>query len=286
MGKVAKDKRDIYYRLAKQKGFRSRSAFKILQINDYFDIFSNNKYIVDLCAAPGGWSQIASELVKDSKIISVDLQEMAPIDGVDIILGDITSQNTLLKILALAENNLIDLVICDGAPDVTGFNEFDVYIQSQLVLSALNISIRMLKEGGNFISKLFKGKHTNKTLQILKKFFISVTIAKPRACRNASFESFVVCQDFFINTEIEEIKNLRHGELNEGDVLILNNLWDENEIDLDTLGIKLIHVGKDEYDSDKTYDLECTDYKTVLKPVQEPINPPYKFYIDNLKGKI
>jgi tRNA (cytidine32/guanosine34-2'-O)-methyltransferase len=61
MGKVAKDKRDIYYRLAKQKGYRSRSAFKILQINDYFNIFENTKYIVDLCAAPGGWSQVAAE---------------------------------------------------------------------------------------------------------------------------------------------------------------------------------------------------------------------------------
>jgi tRNA (cytidine32/guanosine34-2'-O)-methyltransferase len=286
MGKIAKDKRDIYYRLAKQKGFRSRSAFKILQINDYFDIFSNTKYIVDLCAAPGGWSQIAAEKVKDSKIISVDLQQMAPIDGVEIILGDITSQITLQKILSLAENNLIDLVICDGAPDVTGFNEFDVYIQSQLVLFALNISVRMLKEGGTFISKLFKGKHTNKILQILKKFFKTITIAKPRACRNASFESFVVCQEFYVDSEIEEIKDLRHGELNEADLLILNSLWSNKEIDLDILNIKLIQVGKDEYDSDKTYDLECTDYKTILKPVQEPIDPPYKFYIDNFKGKI
>jgi len=286
MGKVAKDKRDIYYRLAKQKGYRSRSAFKILQINDYFNIFENTKYIVDLCAAPGGWSQVAAEKIKDSKIISVDLQEMAPIQGVDIFLGDITSQNTLLKILSLAENNLIDIVICDGAPDVTGFNEFDVYIQSQLVLSALNISIRMLKEGGTFISKLFKGKHTNKTLQILKKFFKTITIAKPRACRNASFESFVVCQGFYINSEFEIIKGLRKGELNENDILTLNSLWEEKEIDLELLEINLIQVGNDEYDSDKTYDLECTDYKTVMKPVQEPINPPYKFYIENYKGKI
>lgn len=286
MGKVAKDKRDIYYRLAKQKGYRSRSAFKILQINDYFNIFENRKYIVDLCAAPGGWTQVASDIVKDAKIIAVDLQLMAPIDGVEIFLGDITSQNTLDKILSLADNNLIDLVICDGAPDVTGFNEFDVYIQSQLVLSALNISIRMLKEGGTYISKLFKGKHTNKTLQILKKFFKSITIAKPRACRNASFESFVVCQGFYIDTDIELIKNLRQGELNESDIITLNSLWQEKEIDLDSLEIKLIQVGNDEYDSDKTYDLECTDYNTIMKPIQEPINPPYKYYLDNYKGKI
>jgi tRNA (cytidine32/guanosine34-2'-O)-methyltransferase len=286
MGKIAKDKRDIYYRLAKQMGYRSRSAFKIIQIDDYFEIFANTKYIVDLCSAPGGWSQIAATKVKDSKIISIDLQEMAPIDGVDIILGDITSQQTLNKILAQAEGNLIDLVMCDGAPDVTGFNEFDVYIQSQLVLASLNISLRMLKGGGTFISKLFKGKHTNKILQILKKFFNKVTIAKPRACRNASFESFVVCQDFYVNIEDDVVSSLRQGELKEGDLIILNSLWSETEVDLDLLGIKLIQVGKEEYDSDKTYDLECTDYKNIIKPVQKPINPPYKFYIDNYKGKI
>jgi tRNA (cytidine32/guanosine34-2'-O)-methyltransferase len=283
MGKIAKDKRDIYYRLAKQNSYRSRSAYKILQINDYFEIFKSSRYIVDLCAAPGGWSQVAYDKInklEDYKIISVDLQEMSPLEGVNLIIGDITRQSTLLQIIETAQNNLIDLIMCDGAPDVTGLNEFDVYIQSQLVLSALNISIRMLKEGGIFVSKLFKGKHTNKVLQIFKKFFKKVTLAKPLACRNATFESFLVGEEFYIDDKFIE---LRKSELNENDILLLNSLWEGEEIDLDILNVKLIQVGNDQYDSDKTYDLESTGY-SFMEPVHIPINPPYKYYIDNLKG--
>ena len=147
MGKLSKDKRDIYYRLAKQLNYRSRSAFKLLQIDSYFSIFENTKTIIDLCAAPGGWSQVCSEKLskKESKIISVDLQEFAPIDNVDIIIGDITNEEIIEKIILKANNNPIDLIICDGAPDITGLNEFDVYVQSQLVLNALNTCIRLIK---------------------------------------------------------------------------------------------------------------------------------------------
>lgn len=306
MGKISKDKRDIYYRLAKQTSYRSRSAFKLLQINQYFDILKDSDYVVDLCSAPGGWSQVAlkklSEKYKDLnndendigkifKIISVDLQEMAPIDGVDILIGDITNQTTLLDIIKLSGNKPIDLVLCDGAPDVTGFNEFDVHIQIQLILYALNISIRMLKTGGTFISKVFKGKHTLKIMYILSLFFDKITIAKPKACRNASFESFVVCQNFKIE---KEFSFLKENPLDAEDIIFLNSLFpaylDEisiegiEQISLENLGIQLLQVGDEIFDSDKTYDLESTNYTTKLEPLQTPINPPYKSFIDNLKG--
>lgn len=292
MGKISKDKRDIYYRLAKQMGYRSRSAFKLLQVDNYFNIFSNVKTIVDLCAAPGGWSQVASQKLKDvpnKKIISIDLQQFAPIEGVNIIIGDITNQLKLQEIMTLANKEPIDLVICDGAPDVTGFNEFDVYIQFQLVLTALNTSIRMLKTGGNFVTKLFKGKYTDIIIQIFLICFDKVTITKPKACRNASFESFVMCEGFKEDNEI--IKKLRHSELNENDIIQLNRLRlvkdddEEEEFNYEKYNVKFIQVGDDEYDSDKTYDLESTNYEKVLNPVQMPIDPPYKYYIDNLKGK-
>jgi len=307
MVKLSKDKRDIYYRLAKQTSYRSRSAFKLLQIDNYFNIFDNCKYVVDLCSAPGGWSQVAHKKLSEKykkenpednknqennfKIISVDLQEMSPIEGVDILIGDITNQSTLLDIISLSDNKLIDLVMCDGAPDVTGFNEFDVHIQIQLILYALNISIRMLKKGGTFISKVFKGKHTLKIMYILSLFFKKITISKPKACRNASFESFAVCEDFKIE---KEFLFLRENLLDSEDIIFLNSLFpaylDEielegiEEISLEKLGIKLIQVGDDLFDSDKTYDLESTNYLTKLDPLQTPINPPYKSYIDNLKG--
>ena len=242
-------------------------------------------------------SQVCSERLKDKsekKIISVDLQEIAPIDGVDIIIGDITNQETLQKILLLGGNKKVDLVLCDGAPDITGFNEFDVYVQSQLVLTALNISIRMLKVGGNFVTKFYKGKNSDKIMKIFLSCFDKVTISKPKACRNASFESFIVCEGFKLSHP--EIKKLKESPLGEEDMIILNNIKfiDENEkgennileeFNYEKFGIKTIQVGLEEFDSDKSYDLQCTNYDKVLNPIQMPINPPYKSYIKTYKGK-
>ena len=290
MGKISKDKRDIFYRLAKQNNFRSRSAYKLLQIDSHFNIFENVNTIVDLCAAPGGWSQVCATKSRASKIVSVDLQKFSlDFNNVSVIIGDITSHDTLKKISDKV-NSQIDLVICDGAPDVTGLNEFDVYVQSQLILNALNISVRLLKIGGNFVTKIFKGKYTEKIVKIFLTCFERVFITKPKACRNASFESFVVCKGFKIDDEI--VKMMRNKELNCEDIIYLNKLslnFDkknkDNEFDYDKFNVECFQVGDDLYDSDKTYDLACTNYAKILDPVANPINPPYKFYIENLKGK-
>ena len=290
MGKISKDKRDIFYRLAKQNNFRSRSAYKLLQIDSHFNIFENVNTIVDLCAAPGGWSQVCAEKSRASKIVSVDLQKFSlDFNNVSVIIGDITSHDTLKKI-SDEVNSQIDLVICDGAPDVTGLNEFDVYVQSQLILNALNISVRLLKIGGNFVTKIFKGKYTEKIVKIFLTCFERVFITKPKACRNASFESFVVCKGFKIDDEI--VKMMRNKELNCEDIIYLNKLslnFDkknkDDEFDYDKFNVECFQVGDDLYDSDKTYDLACTNYAKILDPVANPINPPYKFYIENLKGK-
>ena len=153
-GKHTKDKRDIYYRKAKEEGWRARSAYKLLQIDEQFEIFTGVRRVVDLCAAPGSWCQVVSRKLfsstpeaerDDVRIVAVDLQEMAPIDGVNIIQGDITSQATVAEVLGLlregdAERHA-DLVICDGAPDVTGMHDLDEYIQGQLLLCALSITV-------------------------------------------------------------------------------------------------------------------------------------------------
>ncbi|CAH8641023.1 unnamed protein product [Heterobilharzia americana] len=133
MGKSSRDKRDIYYRLAKEEGWRARSAYKLLQIDDEYGILSSTentplKRVVDLCAAPGSWSQVLSKRLWESKspedqrsvkIVAVDLQAMAPIPGVIQIQGDITSQDTALQIIKHFDGKLAQLVVCDGAPDVT-----------------------------------------------------------------------------------------------------------------------------------------------------------------------
>eukprot|EP00965_Chrysotila_dentata_P114937 3798937-Pleurochrysis_carterae.AAC.3 len=164
MGKHSKDKRDIYYRKAKEEGWRARSAFKLLQIDEEFDLFTGVTHAVDLCAAPGrlipqlhrfysrafsiafcSWSQVLSRKLYKSdswngetadsnvRIVAVDLQEMAPIEGVVLVQGDITSPATVARVLGEFRqgdtDRLADLVVCDGAPDVTGMHDLDEYIQ-------------------------------------------------------------------------------------------------------------------------------------------------------------
>jgi tRNA (cytidine32/guanosine34-2'-O)-methyltransferase len=144
----------------------------------------------------------------------------------------------------------------------------------------------MLKEGGNFLTKLFKGKYTQRIVRIFLQCFDKVTITKPKACRNASFESFVMCEGFKLSNDV--IKALRYNELNESDIIKLNSIClsdNDSEFNYEDSNVKCVQVGDDEYDSDRTYDLDCTGYDKILNPVQMPIDPPYKYYIDNLKGK-
>ena len=203
MGKQTKEKRDIYYRKAKELGYRARSAFKLIQIDEEYNIFEGVQKVVDLCAAPGSWSQVLASKLKSregdkknelSQIVAVDLQEMAPIQGVTSIVGDITSQATAEQIIAEFQGSLADLVICDGAPDVTGLHDIDEYMQAQLLLAALNITTNLLRPGGTFVAKMFRGRDVSLLYSQLRCFFEEVTIAKPRSSRSSSSESFVVCR--------------------------------------------------------------------------------------------
>jgi tRNA (cytidine32/guanosine34-2'-O)-methyltransferase len=205
MGRASKDKRDIYYRLAKENGWRARSAFKLLQINEEFNIFENVTKVVDLCAAPGSWSQVLSRQLysaqsvnSDVKIVAVDLQKMAPLDGVIQIQGDITKLETAEQIIGHFSGEKADLVVCDGAPDVTGLHDIDEFVQAQLVLAALNITTHVLKiaPGSKFIAKIFRGKDITLLYAQLKMFFDKVTVSKPRSSRNSSIEAFVVCEGY------------------------------------------------------------------------------------------
>lgn len=165
MGRFSKDKRDIYYRLAKEEGYRARSAYKLLQIDHEFQIFEGVTRAVDLCAAPGSWSQVlidqlkpngnshdektadnAEESITDPIIVAVDLQPMAPIKGVKMLQGDITSIATAEAIIdCFGANKKAELVICDGAPDVTGLHDMDQVLQGQLLLAAVRSFLRGAK---------------------------------------------------------------------------------------------------------------------------------------------
>ena len=161
---------------------------------------------VDLCAAPGSWSQVLSKRLYESrdpaerdevKIIAVDLQTMGPLPGIIQLQGDITKLSTAEAIIEhFGDQQKAQLVICDGAPDVTGLHDIDEYIQSQLLLAALNITTHVLTPGGTFVAKIFRGKDTSLLYSQLRIFFERVTIAKPPSSRNSSIEAFVVCQDY------------------------------------------------------------------------------------------
>ncbi|EDW16690.1 putative tRNA (cytidine(32)/guanosine(34)-2'-O)-methyltransferase 1 [Drosophila mojavensis] len=209
MGKTSKDKRDVYYRQAKEEGWRARSAFKLMHINDQFGVLDNVQRAVDLCAAPGSWSQVLSRKLYDCcltddqksevKIVAVDLQAMAPIRGVVQLQGDITKQSTAKAIIShfnYGDDKKAQLVVCDGAPDVTGVHEMDEYMQSQLIISALSIATFVLESGGKFVAKIFKGNANCMLESRLLSFFNNFQIYKPPSSRPSSNEAFVVCCDF------------------------------------------------------------------------------------------
>ena len=200
MGRFTKDKRDIYYRKAKEEGFRARSAYKLLQLDEELQILSNVTRAVDLCAAPGSWSQVLRQripLLPDLvQIVAVDLQEMAPLQGVVQIQGDITKEDTAERVISQFQGEKADIVVCDGAPDVTGLHELDQYIQGQLVLAALNITTHLLKNNGTFVAKIFRGRDIQLLYSQVKLFFQHVTVAKPKSSRNSSVESFIVGQGY------------------------------------------------------------------------------------------
>lgn len=202
MGRTSKDKRDIYYRKAKALGYRARSAFKLEQLDQQCDLLSNATNIVDLCAAPGSWSQYIARRLKqlgrlrEARVIAIDLQEMTPIAGVKMLQADITKQSTLDEIHQFFGNIPADIVLSDGAPDVTGLHDIDEYVQAQLVLAALNVASRVLRPGGSFVAKVFRQKDTDLLYSQLRIYFPDVSVVKPRSSRNSSIEAFIVCRNY------------------------------------------------------------------------------------------
>uniref|UniRef100_A0A3B3Z1Z6 Putative tRNA (cytidine(32)/guanosine(34)-2'-O)-methyltransferase n=1 Tax=Poecilia mexicana TaxID=48701 RepID=A0A3B3Z1Z6_9TELE len=276
MGRSSKDKRDIYYRLAKEEGWRARSAFKLLQLDHQFNLFSGVNRAVDLCAAPGSWSQALSRKLRspstEVKIVAVDLQAMAPLPGVTQIQGDITKVSTAQEIIRHFEGQPANLVVCDGAPDVTGLHDVDEYIQAQLLLAALNITTHILTPGGTFVAKIFRGKDVTLLYSQLKIFFSSVTCAKPRSSRNSSIESFVVCQNY--SPPEGYIPSMSNPLLDQSYDVDFNQLEGSNRVIVPFLACGDLSA----FDSDRTYPLQLDASKEYeyIPPTQPPIRPPYE----------
>ncbi len=189
--------RDQYVKRAQMDGYRSRASYKLIEINQKDKIFKPGLIVIDLGAAPGGWSQVAAKLVgSKGKIIASDILNMNPIDKVDFVLGDFTDSVVLRNILNLLENNLVDLVISDMAPNISGIRGVDQIKAIYLIELALDMACEVLKPGGNFVVKAFHGEGFDQYILELKKRFKQVVSRKPDASRPRSREVYIVAKDF------------------------------------------------------------------------------------------
>ena len=266
---------------------------------------------------------------KDVRIVAVDLQPMSPLEGITTIKADITHPSTIPMLLKALDpetydpsdteaQNRVDLVLSDGAPDVTGLHDLDIYVQSQLLFAALNLALCVLKPGGKFVAKIFRAKDVDLLYYQLRITFGRVTVAKPRSSRASSIEAFVVCEDFRPPTGFvpsldnpmgqdavqstgvgasedgkaerkQRRKSSRH--VREDGVTVLDLSSSEDEVDPESGEINhrwiapFIACGDlSAFDSDATYRLPKD--RIVLDPVQPPTAPPYKRALElrRLKG--
>ena len=231
---------DVFYHQAKVSGWRARSAFKLLQIDEAYKLLDGARRVVDLCSAPGSWSQVLSRrlylpyrdrnsghtrsqsdnekqegIVRDEDedeapitmprsevtvqplIVAVDLQKMAPVEGVHFIQGDITRGETLAEVVANLGGERADLIVCDGAPDVTGLHDLDEIAQMELLDACVMVILRCLAPGGRFTMKIFVGPSGDEpTRNTLARYFDEVEIFKPESSRSTSSEHFAVCKGF------------------------------------------------------------------------------------------
>ena len=191
---VNKQRRDIYVRKSKVDGYRARSAYKLIEINDKFKIFKGDTLVVDIGAAPGSWSQYASKVVKSGKIISIDLKEMQEIKNTIQIKGDFTKKN-IQNLIKSYLNKEVDIVMSDMAVNTTGIKDIDSIQTGELCKEAMIFSKEVISKKGFFISKIFMGISFNEIVALGKKIFKEVKVFKPKSSRKDSKESFIICKN-------------------------------------------------------------------------------------------
>ena len=190
---INKQKRDIYIRRSKIEGYRSRAVYKLQEIDEKFNILKNGISLIDLGAAPGGWSQYASKKIKNGKILSIDLKEIDKIGNTFQIKGDFTDPKYQREIKDYFGFK-VDVVLSDMAVNTTGNKNLDSIYIGELCIGAMNFSKEMLNDNGKFVSKIFMGSTFNEIVAEAKKIFKEIKVFKPAASRKDSKESFIICK--------------------------------------------------------------------------------------------
>ena len=190
---INRQHRDIYFKKSKQEGFRSRAVYKLQEINDKHKVLRNGLSVIDLGAAPGGWSQFVIQKYKKCKLLSIDLKEMEPIDNTYQIIGDFNEESSKEKIITYF-NEKVDLVMSDMAVNTSGNKNLDSVVTGELCLEALRFAKNQLKPNGSFISKIFMGSTFNEIVGEAKLTFKETNIYKPPSSRKESKESFIICK--------------------------------------------------------------------------------------------
>jgi len=190
---VNKQRRDTYVRQSKVDGYRARSAYKLIEIDQKFKIFRGSMIVVDIGAAPGSWSQYVSKILKNGKIISIDLKEMEKINSTIQIKGDFTEKEVQDQIKDHLTKKS-DVVMSDMAVNTTGIKDIDSIQTGELCKEAMIFSKEVISDNGFFISKIFMGSTFNEIVALGKKNFKEVKVFKPKSSRKDSKESFIICK--------------------------------------------------------------------------------------------
>ena len=191
---INKQKRDIYVRKSQVEGYRARSVYKLIEINEKFKIFKNGYSVIDIGASPWSWSQYVSKSVKSGRLVSIDLKDIEKIENMIQIKGDFTESDTQEKIKSYFRSK-VNVVLSDMAVNTTGIKNIDAIYTGELCKEAMLFSKDILTKEGNFIAKLFLGKSFNEIVALAKTIFKEVKVFKPKSSRKESKESFIICKN-------------------------------------------------------------------------------------------
>jgi 23S rRNA (uridine2552-2'-O)-methyltransferase len=192
---ISRQNNDFYVKEAKARGYRSRSAFKLIEINKKFKFLKNNLNIVDLGSAPGGWSQVCSEINKNGKNLSIDILDMDKIANIFFYKKDFNDSDFFDFINNFFDKNKVDVVLSDMAVNTTGNKDLDAIKTNSIALDVVNLSRVILKPKSSLLVKIFSGKDENILIKNAKDSFKKIERIKPDSSRKESREMYLLCSD-------------------------------------------------------------------------------------------